>query len=221
PIEYHLEGVMQTQIDTEQGYTFAAAMRSLLRQNPNVIMVGEIRDEETAKIAIEAAMTGHLVLSTIHTNSAAGAIPRFIGLGIEPKILSSSIECSIGQRLVRRLCPDCKQETKLTETDQKEIAEIIKTINPDLKEIVPKNPKYFKANGCEKCGSIGYKGRIGIYEVITNTVNMQKLIQKSDITNSEIEEAAIKDGSVLIIQDGILKVMEGETTIEEVFRVAK
>ena len=221
PIEYHLEGVMQTQIDTEQGYTFAAAMRSLLRQNPNVIMVGEIRDEETAKTAIEAAMTGHLVLSTIHTNSAAGAIPRFIGLGVEPKILAGSIECSIGQRLVRRLCPHCKQETKLTETDQQEITEIIKTINPSLKEIIPKNPKYFKAVGCKECSSIGYKGRIGIYEVITNTPQMQKLIQQPEITNSEIEEIAVKDGSVLLLQDGILKVMEGETTVEEVFRVAK
>lgn len=221
PIEYHLEGIMQTQIDTEQGYTFAAAMRSLLRQNPNIVMVGEIRDEETAKTAIEASLTGHLVLSTIHTNSAAGAIPRFMGLGIEPQTLANSIECSIGQRLVRKLCPECKKETELSADIKKEVEEIIKTINTTSGVSIPKELKFYQAVGCEKCGNIGYKGRLGIYEIIVNSPDMQKLIQQPQITNYEIEQQAIKNGSILILQDGILKAIAGETSVDEIFRVAK
>lgn len=220
PIEYHLEGIMQTQIDTEEGYTFAAAMRSLLRQNPNIMMIGEIRDAETAATAIEASLTGHLVLSTIHTNSAAGAVPRFMGLGIEPQILANSLECSIGQRLVRKLCPHCKQEAELDSATLKEVETILKSINPEATDI-PKKMTFYKAVGCEKCGGIGYKGRLGIYEVISNTPEMQKLIQRPDITNNEIEEQATKDGAILMLQDGILKAAAGETSVDEVFRVAK
>ncbi|MFA6594261.1 MAG: GspE/PulE family protein [Candidatus Buchananbacteria bacterium] len=221
PIEYHLEGVMQTQIDEAQGYTFAAAMRSLLRQNPNIMMIGEIRDIETAKTAIEAALTGHLVLSTIHTNSAAGAFPRFLGLGIEPHILANSLECTIGQRLVRKICPYCRKPAELDAETAREVAGIIKDINPESGAKIPKKPTYFKAVGCEKCGGLGYKGRLGIYEVIPNTPEMQKIVQGPAVTNLEIEELAVKEGAVLMIQDGILKAMAGETTVEEVFRVAK
>ncbi len=221
PIEYHLEGIMQTQIDTEQGYTFAAAMRSLLRQNPNIVMVGEIRDEETAKTAIEAALTGHLVLSTIHTNSAAGAIPRFMGLGIDAQTLANSIECAIGQRLVRKLCPHCKKEVQLAESQLQEVKEILAGISTDAGVKIPENLKFYEPVGCEKCGMIGYKGRLGIYEIIPNTPDIQKLIQKSDVTNFEIEEQAIKNGMVLMLQDGILKALSGETSVEEVFRVAR
>jgi type II secretory ATPase GspE/PulE/Tfp pilus assembly ATPase PilB-like protein len=221
PIEYHLEGVMQTQIDIDEGYTFATAMRSLLRQNPNIMMIGEIRDEETAKIAIEAAMTGHLVLSTIHTNSAAGSIPRFEVLGIEPQMLASSIECAIGQRLVRRLCPNCKEPTELEPNILKEVEEILQQINPKSEIKIPKILKFYRAKGCEKCGNIGYKGRLGVYEVIELTPDLQKLIQQPNVTAYDIEQAAIKNGAVLVLQDGILKALEGETTVEEVFRVAK
>ncbi len=221
PIEYHLEGIMQTQIDTEEGYTFAAAMRSLLRQNPNIMMIGEIRDAETAATAIEASLTGHLVLSTIHTNSAAGAVPRFVGLGVEPQILANSLECSIGQRLVRKLCPHCKQEIELDPTTAKEVAKIIDGINTEAKTGLPKKIQFYKSVGCDKCGGIGYKGRLGIYEVISNTPEMQKLIQRPDITNNEIEKQAIQDGAVLMLQDGILKAAAGETSVDEVFRVAK
>lgn len=221
PIEYHLAGIMQTQIDTEAGYTFAAAVRSLLRQNPNVMMIGEIRDEETAKTAIEAALTGHLVLSTIHTNSAAGAIPRFQGLGIDTQTLANSLECSIGQRLVRKLCENCKKETELDALTLKEVKEIIAGISPKAGAEIPKTLKFYKAVGCEKCGMIGYKGRIGIYEIIPNTIEMQKLIQKTAVTTSEIEELTIKEGMVLMLQDGILKALSGETSVEEVFRVGK
>lgn len=221
PIEYHLEGIMQTQIDMEAGYTFAAAIRSLLRQNPNIMMIGEIRDEETAKTAIEAALTGHLVLSTIHTNSAAGAIPRFVGLGVEAQTLANSLECSIGQRLVRKLCDNCKKEIELEPEILKEVKEIIAGISPKAEAEIPKTYKFYGPVGCEKCGKIGYKGRVGIYEIIPNTTEMQKLIQKDNVTNNEIEELSIKEGMVLMLQDGILKALTGETSVEEVFRVGK
>lgn len=221
PIEYHLEGIMQTQIDTEKGYTFAAAMRSLLRQNPNVVMVGEIRDSETAKVAIEAAMTGHLVLSTIHANSAAGAIARFVGLGVERQMLASSLETSIGQRLVRRICEHCKVEEKLSPEILAEVKEILNQINKSVDIKIPEELKFYRGQGCPECNGIGYKGRIGIYEVIDMTPEMQKLIQGEMVTDFDIEQAAIKQGSVLMLQDGILKALEGETSVEEVFRVAR
>ncbi len=220
PIEYNLEGIIQTQINTEEGYTFAAALRSLMRQNPNIIMVGEIRDDETAKVAIEAALTGHLVLSTIHANSAAGAISRFVGLGIDKALLSSSIECSIGQRLVRKLCPYCKVKTELAPDIKKKVDEMLARISKNPKIIIPKEEKFFKPVGCDKCGMLGYKGRVGIYEAVSMTPEMQKLIQTTNVTEIEIENLAIEQGSMLMMHDGILKAMNGETTIDEVFRVA-
>lgn len=218
PIEYQLPGAMQTQIDTEHGYTFAAAMRSLLRQNPNIMMIGEIRDEETAKIAIEAAMTGHLVLSTIHANSAAGAISRFAGLGVEKSSLANAIEFSIGQRLARRICPHCKVEDAPNEETMRRVQEIIASINN--KEIsLPKSLKFYRGAGCEECKHLGYKGRVGLYETISNNPTIQKIIQDASATDYDIEQAAIKDGTVTIAQDGILKALAGETSLEEVFRV--
>jgi len=221
PIEYHLEGIMQTQIDVEQDYTFAVAMKSLFRQNPNIMMIGEIRDSETAKIAIEASQTGHLVLSTIHANSAAGAISRFAGLGVEKEILMSSLECSIGQRLVRRICPGCKEEVKLPPDQLKEVKEILNKIKPVSEIKIPGEFKFYKGKGCKKCGGIGYKGRLGLYEVIEITSDIQEVIHGQRITDHEIEQAAANNGMVSMIQDGILKALEGKTTIEEVFRVAK
>jgi len=221
PIEYHMDGIMQTQIDTEKGYTFAAAMRSLLRQNPNIMMIGEIRDNETAKIAIEAAMTGHLVLSTIHANSAAGAIARFVGLGVDRQALANSIECSIGQRLTRRICPNCKEEDKLSPEVLREVKNILASIDPSARAVIPKELKFFKGHGCDQCNGIGYKGRIGLYEVIEMEKDQQKIIQKADATDYDIEASAVKHGTILVMQDGILKALAGETSVEEVFRVAK
>lgn len=221
PIEYHLEGVMQTQINPEEGYTFAAAMRSLLRQNPNIMMIGEIRDNETAKIAIEASQTGHLVLSTIHASSAAGAISRFVGLGVGAQSLASSVECTIGQRLVRRICPDCKKEIKISKEEMNEVKSILDSISPVAKVKIPKTFKFYKGEGCSKCKKIGYKGRTGIYETIAMTPSMQKVIQQTGVTSHEIEQEAIKQGTVIMAQDGVLKAIEGETTIEEIFRVVK
>ncbi len=218
PIEYQLPGVMQTQIDEARGYTFASAMRSLLRQNPNIMMIGEIRDQETAKIAIEASMTGHLVLSTIHANSAAGAISRFTGLGLERQALANSIEFTIGQRLVRRLCPNCKQELQLSPEDLQKVKEILTSIkNTEIK--IPEKLIFFHSLGCEKCNNIGYKGRLGLYETIVMSPEIQKIIQGETVTDHEIEQAAIKDGMVTILQDGILKALAGETSLEEIFRV--
>jgi type II secretory ATPase GspE/PulE/Tfp pilus assembly ATPase PilB-like protein len=221
PIEYHLEGVMQTQIDKDKDYTFAAAMRSLLRQNPNIMMIGEIRDAETAKIAVEASLTGHLVLSTIHANSAAGAISRFAGLGVERQMLASSLESAIGQRLVRTICPKCKEEEKLGKERMDEVRQILDSIDPTSKIVIPRELKFWKGKGCEYCGGIGYKGRLGIYETIEMTPEMQKIIQGASVTDSEIEATAVKQGTVLMIQDGILKALSGDTTVDEVFRVVK
>ncbi len=218
PIEYRMEGVIQTQIDNAAGYTFAMAMRSLLRQNPNIMMIGEIRDEETAKIAIEAALTGHLVLSTIHANSAAGAISRFVGLGVDRQQLANSMECAIGQRLTRKLCPHCKVEAFLDENTKAEVKKIIEPIkNPAVQ--IPFPWKIYKAVGCEQCSSLGYKGRLGIYEAIVISPEIQKAIQNINLTDIEIEQLAVAAGTVTMLQDGLVKALNGETTVEEVFRV--
>lgn len=218
PIEYQLAGVMQTQIDSEHGYTFSAAMRSLLRQNPNIMMIGEIRDEETAKTAIEAALTGHLVLSTIHANSAAGAISRFAGLGVDKNALANAIEFSIGQRLARRLCPNCKEEAAPTAEHLQRAQEILSSIN-NKKIKIPSKLTFFRGRGCEACNNLGYKGRLGLYETIDSTPTIAKLIQSDSATDYDIEQEAIKNGTVTIAQDGVLKALSGETSLEEIFRV--
>lgn len=218
PIEYQLPGIMQTQIDTEKGYTFAAAMRSLLRQNPNIMMIGEIRDSETAKIAIEAAMTGHLVLSTIHANNASGAISRFAGLGVDKLALANALEFAIGQRLARRICVHCKVIDTPKPEHLQRAEEILATINNPLIKI-PKKLEFYRGNGCEHCKQLGYKGRVGFYETITTNYNIQKLIQNPDSNDYDIEQAAIKDGMLTMAQDGVLKALAGDTSLEEVFRV--
>ncbi len=219
PIEYQLPGIMQTQIDAASGYTFASAMRSLLRQNPNIMMIGEIRDEETAKIAIEASMTGHLVLSTIHANSAAGAISRFVGLGVDRQALANSMEFSIGQRLVRRICPHCKEEATISPEDLERVKEILAGIkNKDV--IIPTDLKFYQGRGCPECASLGYKGRLGLYEAIEMTPRIRQIIQGDTVTDLQIEKEAIENGMLNILQDGVLKALNGDTTLEEVFRVS-
>jgi type II secretory ATPase GspE/PulE/Tfp pilus assembly ATPase PilB-like protein len=221
PIEYQMAGIIQTQIDSESGYTFAAAMRSLLRQNPNIMMIGEIRDRETAEIAVEAALTGHLVLSTIHTNSAAGAVSRFIGLNVERQMLANALECSIGQRLARKICPYCeKEEVELDETNLAEIKRILDSIkNPNA--VIPNQIKFYKGKGCEKCNNIGYKGRLGLYEALEINEEIRKMISTEGVSDYEIEQKAIENGMINILQDGVLKALDGQTTIDEVFRIAK
>jgi len=220
PIEYQLDGINQSQINKE--YTFAKALRSIVRQDPDVIMVGEIRDLETAEIAIQAALTGHMVLSTIHTNDAAGAIPRFLSMGAKPFLLAPAINAIVGQRLVRRLCEKCKKEAEFnaeTSTRAKEILE--KLPEADKKNIDLNNLKFYKNVGCPACQEIGYKGRIGIYEILIMNKEIEKLILSGQLSEYDIRDIAVKNGMVTMIQDGLLKALEGITSAEEIFRVAE
>lgn len=221
PIEYQMKGINQSQVNSDIGYTFAAGLRSILRQDPDIIMLGEIRDRETAEMAVHAALTGHVVLSTLHTNDAAGAAPRMIDMGVEPFLLTSSINVVIGQRLVRVICSECKEETKLA---QEELDAINKEIDrmPDAERTQTKKQplKFYKGKGCKNCDSSGYKGRIGIYEVLAITPEMQQLILKR-VSSDELNQLAISQGMVTMIQDGILKALEGVTTMEEIWRATK
>jgi len=215
PIEYRLEGIQQTPIDPAKDMTFAKGLRAILRQDPDVVMVGEIRDVETAEIAAQAALTGHLVFSTLHTNDASGAIPRLLNMGLRPHTVAPALTGVIGQRLVRRLCPDCKQSYK-------PIAEEIKKLKDELGKDFPKTAikKLYKvkAKGCAKCGNIGYKGRIGIYEIIEMTKELQDLINKR-ASSLDILKLAVSQGMITMRQDGLLKAIEGMTSVEEVERV--
>ncbi len=221
PIEYHLPGVNQTQVEEEKGYTFLEGLRSALRQDPDVIMIGEIRDSETAKIAVESALTGHLVFSTLHTNNAAGVIPRLIDLDVNPKILVSALSLSIAQRLVRKLCVSCKKEKTPTEEELsliKKISENAKKNNKDFSKYgveVSKNFKIYGAVGCNDCNSTGYHGRIGIFETIHNDASIEKIIPNNP-SEREIKIIAEKQGYLNMKEDGIIKVLKGITSFEEV-----
>ncbi len=233
PVEYRMPRVNQTQINPKIGMTFAAALRSLLRQDPDIIMVGEIRDGETMQIAIEAAMTGHLVLSTLHTNSASGTLPRLLDMGAEAFLVASTVNVVIAQRLVRKLCNDCKVAYKLEEKEVKnlqesfemtEIMEIFKK-EPQLKGIVNakstwKNIDFFRPKGCEQCSNEGYRGRQGIYEVLAMNEEIGKLIT-ANASADEIENKARQEGMQKMYEDGFIKAALGVTSIEEILRVTK
>ncbi|RMD59797.1 type II/IV secretion system protein [Candidatus Parcubacteria bacterium] len=220
PIEYHMGGVMQTQINPEKGFTFSVALRSFMRQNPNVIMVGEVRDRETADTAIEAAITGHLVMSTIHANNAASAILRLIGLGVNINTLGSALECVVGQRLVRKNCPHCLVEEKLETAIKHEVDRLLAEIaKAGIK--LPSEIKFYKSQGCDKCGHFGYKGRMGIFEVIKMSSLLRETILDSKLSENLLEQQMLKQGYLLIIHDGLLKALAKEVSVAEVFRVAK
>jgi type IV pilus assembly protein PilB len=216
PIEYHLEGIEQTQVNNEAGYTFAGGLRSLMRQDPDVILVGEIRDNETSEIAIQAALTGHLVLSTVHANEAAGAIPRLLDLGVKAVSLAPALNLLIAQRLVRRLCKFCKAESEITPELRGKIEKFVNLIpaRVDKKKYL-EGMKIYKAVGCEKCNNAGYKGRVGIYELLVITPQMQELIIKG-AGQLAIQEEIKKTDFVSMQQDGVLKIITGLTTFEEV-----
>jgi len=222
PVEYFIEGINQSQIRPEIGYDFARGLRHVVRQDPNIIMVGEIRDEETAALATHAALTGHIVLSTIHTNNALGAIPRLIDLGVRPYLIPPTLSCVTAQRLVSRLCDNCKAEIK----PKKEIAEIIlkevENLPPQIKKgITIKKPfKIFQAVGCNKCNREGFSGRIALFEVLEMTDTLADITLKIPSIELLAGEAK-RQGMVTMKQDGILKVLDGITTIEEVLRVAE
>ncbi|MBP6038277.1 MAG: type II/IV secretion system protein [Candidatus Saccharimonas sp.] len=244
PVEYKIPGVNQTQTNAKAGMTFATGLRALLRQDPNIIMVGEIRDGETANLGVQAALTGHLVLSTLHTNNAATCLPRLLDMGIEPFLIASTVKAVVGQRLVRRLCMSCRQEYA---PSVEEVAEITKLFTLSVDEtfsavhqlvqeaqsqgIGGDTPigttdqtiqKLWRQNteGCDECNHTGYKGRIGIYEVLGNTVSIQKMIV-ANATSSQIQDQAIIEGMTTMQADGLVKMLRGATTIDEVLRVTR
>lgn len=251
PVEYKIPGANQTQVNPKAGMTFAAGLRAMLRQDPNIIMVGEIRDSETAGLGVQAALTGHLVFATLHTNNAATCLPRLLDMSIEPFLIASTVRAVVGQRLVRRLCVDCREEVEPDAPTLKQISEIfginetsvMKRIhqleeqaleggigkgNPGkskldtlkLSTTDSKITRLFKVHdgGCESCNHIGYKGRMGIYEVLDNTPDIQKLIV-SNATSDEIQGQAMKEGMVTMQVDGFIKALRGQTTVEEILRV--
>jgi type II secretory ATPase GspE/PulE/Tfp pilus assembly ATPase PilB-like protein len=219
PIEYQLEGILQTQVNEEGGYTFANALRALLRQNPDIMMVGEIRDEETANTAIQSALTGHLILSTLHTNDASGSVQRLINMGVRPDDLATSSNAFMAQRLVRKLC-DCKEKIKPTPEEKERIAKVLASISPKSNLTIPKIDSIFKPKGCAKCNNIGYKGRTTISEVLAVDKDIKELISQS-VISFKIKEKAVENGMITMAQDGFLKVLEGDTTLEEVERVVE
>jgi|EndMetStandDraft_3_1072993.scaffolds.fasta_scaffold30066_4 type IV pilus assembly protein PilB len=244
PVEYKIPGVNQTQTNVKAGMTFANGLRALLRQDPNIIMVGEIRDGETANLGVQAALTGHLVFSTLHTNNAATSLPRLLDMGIEPFLIASTVKAVVGQRLVRRLCMVCRQQYA---PSPEEIAEVTKLFNlregqtfsyihelelqAMQQQVGGETPAgtteqtivsmwHANPDGCDECNHTGYKGRIGIYEVLGVSIPIQKMIT-ANATSEQIQEQAIADGMTTMQTDGLVKVLRGNTTLEEVLRVTR
>ena len=217
PVEYQILGVNQVQVNPPIGLTFASALRSFLRQDPNIMMVGEIRDSETADLAIQAALTGHQVFSTLHTNTASGSLPRLLDMGAEPYLLATAINGVIGQRVVRKICPHCKIEFQAP-------PEVLENIKATLGNLIPPQKgnslKLYKGQGCNSCNRVGYSGRIGIFEVLVVSEQIARQILER-ASSQEIEKSSTEAGMVTMKQDGYLKVLEGVTTLEEVLRVAQ
>lgn len=220
PIEYQLPIIEQTQVDDQSGYTFANGLRAILRQDPDIILVGEIRDEETAQIAMHASLTGHLVFSTLHTNNAPGAVPRLLDFKIEPEIISSALNLIIAQRLVRKLCQNCAQEIEIPLDIQEKIKNTLVSNAPSLKNLDKylKITEYKKPVGCQECNFTGYKGRIGVFEVLKVDDQMQNLINSSP-DEIKIKRLALENGMTTMLADGLIKVLEGITDLEELERM--
>jgi type II secretory ATPase GspE/PulE/Tfp pilus assembly ATPase PilB-like protein len=212
PVEYAIEGIEQIQVNPRTGLTFASGLRSVLRQDPNIIMVGEIRDEETAGIAVNAALTGHLLLSTLHTNDAPTTLPRLLDMGIEPFLIASTVNIAIGQRLVRKICPDCKTKKQITADELKSLSAVLSP------QVLADHRTFYYGAGCATCDQSGYRGRIGIHEVLEMDDEVRgALMRNADA--SEIKRIAVKNGMTLMIEDGFKKAVNGVTTIEEILRV--
>jgi type IV pilus assembly protein PilB len=246
PVEYKIQGANQTQVNPVAGMTFIAGLRALLRQDPNIIMVGEIRDGETANLGVQAALTGHLVFSTLHTNNAATCLPRLLDMGIEPFLIASTVRAVVGQRLVRKLCPTCREEYAPAKEELAEIAKMFaigseadakrlhelekkateenigKDIGNELSSTESSIKRLYRAKtgGCDKCNHNGYKGRIGIYEVLSNSLEVQKLIV-ANATSNDIQAQAVKEGMTTMQTDGFIKALRGQTSIEEILRVTR
>lgn len=217
PVEYHMDGVNQSQINPQIGYTFGSGLRSILRQDPDIVMVGEIRDTETAEMAVHASLTGHIVLSTLHTNDSAGALPRLADMGVEPFLIASSVNTIVAQRLVRRICQACTTQSTLNQGELESMKQIISEMPQGVREKLRalKEYTFMKGAGCDVCGGKGYKGRQGIFEVLPVSDAIRDLVIARS-AGSDIKEAAIKEGMVTMQQDGVLKVLAGITTLEEV-----
>ena len=218
PVEYRIPGINQAQVHTQIGFTFANGLRSIVRQDPNVIMIGEIRDYETADMAVHAALTGHIVLSTLHTNDAAGAIPRLIDMKIEPFLVNSSVNCVVAQRLCRRICENCKEVLQIESGEKAAAEEALKNLPADVEK--PSKIEFFHGKGCDNCNGTGYKGRIGIFEIFQLSDDLKAMVAKR-ASGTELAAQAVKNGMVTMKQDGILKAIDGLTTLEEVWRVTK
>ncbi len=222
PIEYYISGVNQSQVNPDIGYTFASGLRSILRQDPNVIMVGEIRDNETAELAIHAGLTGHVVLSTLHTNDAFGAVPRLIDMQVEPFLITSTVNIIVAQRLVRKLCKYCKTEDNLPETLKKDLEKVLagipkESLPEDLRNL--KEIKTFIGKGCPKCGNTGYSGRLAIAEVLAVNEEIKKVIYEARW--EDLKTVFKKQGLLTLLEDGVIKALQGITSMEEVSRVTK
>ncbi|MFH0792077.1 MAG: GspE/PulE family protein [bacterium] len=221
PVEYMMEGINQSQIRPEIGYTFANGLRQILRQDPNIIMVGEIRDEETAGLAVNAALTGHLVLSTLHANNAIGVVPRLIDMGVNPYLIPPALAAAVSQRLIRRLCPDCRVKVKPSKEIMDIIIETVNGMAVDVKKNIPSPIEHtYEAKGCKKCRQSGFFGRVGIFEALVMTKELAAIIL-SEPSELSIDKEAKRQGMVSMKQDGIIKVLDGITTIEEVLRVVE
>lgn len=219
PIEYHITGISQTQVDNNKDYTFSNGLRAIVRQDPDVILVGEIRDSETAEIALHAALTGHLVFSTLHTNDAAGAIPRLIDLGVKPQAIAPAISMIMAQRLIRRLCPHCKIKDVLGSERLERVASALSPIAPRFNlPDMGKEIEVFFPGKCKECNETGYKGRIGVFEAFVMSPDIENKIIEG-VTNNQVQEMAISQGMVTMIQDAYMKMVEGITSIEEIERV--
>lgn len=218
PIEYRIEGIEQTQTDPEVGYTFASGLRSIMRQDPDVILVGEIRDQETADIALQASLTGHMVLSTLHTNDAVGAVPRLLNLGTKPQTVGPALSLVIAQRLVRKLCPACKKQVEISPELRDKIKFFIQKMPDRVDKKEYENPVLYAPVGCSECNGIGYKGRVGIFEFLEGGPEMEELILK-DASEIALWRLARKQGIVSLQEDGILKAITGLTSLEEIERI--
>ena len=223
PVEIQMDGLNQSQVHPDIDYTFAFGLRTALRQDPDIIMVGEIRDRETIDVAIEASLTGHLVLSTIHTNSAVETLTRIDNMGVPPFLMTSTINTIIAQRLVRKVCEHCRQEIQVQDSTMEIVKSALADLpaNDDIDPALIKNPKFYEGKGCDQCDGVGYKGRVGLYEVLHMNNELRRLILKR-ASNLDIEAAAKKTaGMVTLEQAGVIKALQGMTTLEEVYRVAR
>lgn len=214
PVEYDIEGVNHVQVNTKTDLTFATGLRALLRQDPNIIMIGEIRDAETARIAINAALTGHMVLSTIHTNDAVTTIPRLTDMGIESYLAASTLSLVIAQRLAKKLCQECKKERKVTKEELDELTKI----RPDIVKLLKSGDAVFDPVGCKVCNNLGYKGRIGLYELLEITKEIREFVTKS-VTADQLLDVARKNGLVLLMEDGINKLRTGMISLDELVKI--